>query len=153
MILKLQISQVRELQWMCLLISSYFIRSTNQPPPITHDDHLISVSVLEPISMLPEAYDEKEQITGSQADKMHDVNPRQRARGTVNRTVDSLKSHFSPVFHPLHIMQSCSAKVKGMKKYRSVESLLREKSLVTHCIFVPYLFCEKIHFKKLFLCV
>lgn len=95
MILKLQISQVRELQWMCLLISSYFVRSTNQPPPITRDDHLISVCELEPISMLPEAYEEKEQITGSQADKMHEVNTRQIARGTVNRKVDSLKSHFS----------------------------------------------------------
>lgn len=71
-----------------LFISSYFIKSTNHHrphytlrPPLVH--------VLEPISRISQVYEEKEQITESQADKMNKVYTRQRAIRRVGRTVNS----------------------------------------------------------------
>lgn len=48
--------------------------------PITHEDHLISVCIPEPVSRLPQVSEGKEQITGSQADNMNNVRIRQRAK-------------------------------------------------------------------------
>lgn len=80
MILKLQISQVRVTVGVFCLSEVSLSEAQTAITPITHEDHLISVYILEPVSRLPQVSGEKKQITGSQADNMNKVCIRQRAK-------------------------------------------------------------------------
>lgn len=134
MIFKLQISLVKELQWICFAYLKLFCQKcTLPPPPIVHEDHFISVHRLEPISRLPQGYEEKEQITGSQADKRSQVlymPGKQQEEQLAEKWTLNLKCFF-PVLHPLRTVHPSPAQLKRTGQCRLAEGSPRKK-LIFH---------------------
>ena len=116
-----------------LLISSYFIRSTNHHHPITHEGHLISVYILELVSRLPQAYEENKQTTGLQADTMNKEYTRQEQEEQLEGKWILWNDAFSP-FHA-----TWPAEVERMRKCRSGESSPKRKSRDRLTFHFPYL--------------
>lgn len=127
-----------------LLISSYFIRSTNHHHhPITHEDHLISVYIPELVSRLPQVCEENKQITGSQADAMN----KEYTRQEQEEELAGKWSLWNDAFPPFHA--TCPAEVERMKKCRSGESSPKKERVGTEWLFISHTWYEEKHFKKL----